>query len=261
MTILPVFRENSGPAPRPDAKDGADSQEEEHVSLPDESDIQDPSTPPASKLRIRAEPRPQLHLLTLPPEIHVCFLECLELVDIEQLRRTCWYFKNFATREVVRSIFGGPRLNAMRTSYCHLCYFHDPLGGSLLHAGEITAMAGSFVLCLRCAYREGHIDMRNGAWVMLSTRDQVWLCPLCGRPTISNSSSNRGGCFHSKCSREYKRGKLRFVILGFLQMSLGIVAVALAWRYFRNVLLVFAPTVVSWTHVIVLDSTYHRIPC
>jgi hypothetical protein len=259
MTILPLFRPNSGLAPRPDAKDGANAQEEEDVSLSDESDVEEPPSPPAATLRVTAEPRPPLHLLTLPPEIHICLLERLELVDIEQLRRTCWYFKNFATREVVRSIFGRQRLKAMLISYCHLCYFHDPLGGSLLHAGEITAEAGSFVLCFRCAYREGHIAIKNGALVMLSNREQAFLCPLCGRPTIF--SSNPGGCFHSACLREYKRGKLRFVVLGCLQMSLGIVAVALAWRYFRNVLLVFAPTVVSWIHVIVLESTYHLIPC
>lgn len=243
-SILPLFRQTSGTVTPTSAKDGTEHQPEKDAdlgSVPDELS----TPPPASLPRTSAVSRPPLHLLTLPPEIIILLLERLEPNDIEWLRCTCRYFKDFTTLAVMNSIFGETQLQEMLLSYCRLCgmkHQSTPMT-SLVRARLPEHGSKLTVLCAQCARLKGHAVLKAGCNVRLWSGGIAISCPWCGWPTCPDRTLLRA--FHLDCSKAYLRASKIWVAIGFGQMAVGLVAAALAWKYFRNVPLVFAPTVVS----------------
>jgi hypothetical protein len=194
-----------------------------------------------------------LTLMTLPQELQMMLLRFMDWPDIERLRRTCRYFHGFATPPLVRTLFGRAHLQMMLLSHCRVCLRHDMRRAHLLLPLPGTDDPGYPLAsrCIDCAISSGDGSIRVGQRVGLANFHSVWVCRVCGYPitdgrvaqhTLVEASQSQ---FHRGCHRSYSRILVFFFLLGWIQFSIGVVAAALAWRYFRGEVLVFAPSVVS----------------
>jgi hypothetical protein len=55
-----------------------------------------------------------------------------------------------------------------------------------------------------------------------------------------------------QCAWEYQKRLFWFFVMGWVQLGLGVTGAAMAWRWFRGVVMVFGPTVVSLTLLVSL---------
>jgi hypothetical protein len=207
------------------------------LKVGDDASAAPPLSPPAP------EPRPR-HLLALPPEILLMVLQRLELADIFRLRRTCRQLRALASPHQIRILLGPVQLRMQLLGHCKTCLMYDPFRSSLLQPELPDPGYPLASQCLDCALKARDPRIAVGKKITLANFDTVWVCRWCGYPIVE------GGAFgfeqmHRFCYKRYNDVLLVFFVLGWLQLGLGIVAAALAWRYYRNSVLVFAPTVVS----------------
>lgn len=197
---------------------------------------------PALRPRPRAKLAPQL--LALPHELLLHLLRYLTFADIERLRRTCKALRALASPRQIRILVGAAQLHAALLSHCKTCLFHDPFRSALLltHPGDVGYPLSS--RCVECAFYARDARFRAGAQVLLGNYESVWVCRWCGRP-VSADAAPQNEKFHVRCYRLHHHMLLFFFLSGCLQLALGITGAALAWRFFRGVVLVFAPTVVG----------------
>lgn len=79
------------------------------------------------------------------------------------------------------------------------------------------------------------------------------MCRWCGWPVAEQRIADTGRQhFHGKCERGYHGKLFKYFVLGWVQFGLGVTGAAMAWRWFRGVEVVFAPTVVSSTLAVLL---------
>jgi hypothetical protein len=211
-----------------------------------ESDDIFPDPPPPRK------PRPH-HLLTLPPEMLFMILQRLDFADIVRLRKTCKQLHDLANPQQIRILFGPAQLRMQLLGHCKTCLLYDPFRSRLLQPDMVDPGYPLASRCLDCAVKARDSRIRVGKKINLANFDTVWVCRWCGYPIVE------GGAFgyeqmHRFCYKRYNDILLAFFVTGWLQLGLGIVAAALAWKYYRNSLLVFAPTVVSTTEPCVPDA-------
>lgn len=215
------------------------------------ADIQLEKDAAAAAVTAAVTTRQPLRLTTLPQEIQLLIVAQLDVADMELLRRSSHYWRALVTRDVVVSLVGRADLDAMITCHCRFCLYRDQSRRTLLYPMWPPHSVPPFVLCVECARREFEGVVVGGRRVMMADGVVVALCRWCGWPIRSGFYSVEE--FHPNCSRSYRRAWMFYLVAGCVQLSLGVVAVALAWRYFRNVLLVFAPTVVSLALDVFLD--------
>ncbi|KAK4149990.1 hypothetical protein C8A00DRAFT_18403, partial [Chaetomidium leptoderma] len=197
-----------------------------------------PEPPPAP------EPLPR-HLLVLPPEILLMILQHLNFADIVRLRKTCKQMHALATPQQIRILFGPKELRDQLLGHCKTCLIHDPFRSRLLQPTLADPGYPLASRCLDCALKDRDPRIRVGKKINLANFDTVWVCRWCGYPIV------HGGAFgyeqmHRFCYKRYNDVLFVFFVLGWLQLGLGIVAAALAWRYYRDSVLVFAPTVANF---------------
>ncbi len=197
-----------------------------------------PSPPPAP------EPCPR-HLLALPPEILLLILWRLDFADIVRLRKTCKQLHAVASPQQLRILLGRDHLRMQLLSHCKTCLLYDPFRRRLLQptlADPGYPLASS---CLDCAVKAGDSRIRVGKKINLANLDTVWVCRWCGLPIVDGGAF---GCeqMHRFCYKRYNDALFLFFLLGWLQLGMGITAAGLAWKYYRGVALVFAPTVTSF---------------
>lgn len=209
------------------------------MALKLEGDNIRPISPPPQK------PQPR-HLLALPPEMLFMILQRLDFADIVRLRKTCKQLHDLANPQQIRILFGPAQLRMQLLGHCKTCLLYDPFRSRLLQPCMVDPGYPLASRCLDCAVKGHDPRIRVGKKINLANFDTVWVCRWCGYPIVEGAAF---GCeqFHRFCYVRYNDLLVGFFVLGWLQLGLGIVAAALAWKYYRNSLLVFAPTVVSTT--------------
>jgi hypothetical protein len=197
-----------------------------------------PPPPPAAP-----DPRPR-HLLALPPEILLMILLRLDFADIVRLRKTCKQFHALASPHQIRILFGPAQLRMQLLGHCKTCLRYDPFRGNLLQPTLADPGYPLASRCLDCALKARDPRIRVGKKINLANLDTVWVCRWCGYPVVDGAAF---GCeqMHRFCYKRYNDVLFIFFVLGWLQLGIGVAASALAWKYYRHSIMVFAPTVVS----------------
>ncbi|KAK1672080.1 hypothetical protein BDP55DRAFT_635288 [Colletotrichum godetiae] len=181
-------------------------------------------------------------LMDLPPELHLMIIDYLEFGELENLRRTCRFYRNFLTKETIRDLFG-EQFRLALLAHCYICLKYDPTRGSLLWADYNHPRYPLASKCVDCAYQKNELAV--GKKVALGNYASVWICRWCGYPVASASAPNQPE-FHKGCYNHYNNVLLVYFVLGWIQLCLGIVAGALCWRYFRDEILVLVPSIVAF---------------
>ncbi|KAL2158765.1 hypothetical protein VTH06DRAFT_3956 [Thermothelomyces fergusii] len=185
------------------------------------------------------------HILALPPEILLMILQLLDFADIVRLRKTCKRLRALASPQRVRAIFGPDRLHSQLLRHCKTCLLYDPHGSRLLDCSPADAGYPLASCCLDCAVKARDPRIRMGRKIILANLDTAWLCRWCGH-VILGRGAPKWEQMHRACYSRYSRSVSVYLFLGWLQFGLGIVAAALAWKYYRHEILVFAPTVTNF---------------
>ncbi|ELQ44718.1 hypothetical protein OOU_Y34scaffold00062g15 [Pyricularia oryzae Y34] len=217
----------------------------------------------AEQIRLAAAQRTApLTLATLPPELQMLIIRQLNFGDIERLRRTCRFYRKLASPRAIRVLFGPDHLRRLLLSHCARCLAYDEERLSLLQAPVTHPDFPLCALCVDCAVAERDDRIVVGRKVTMGNGDGVWICRWCGWPvTVSPATGHVQ--FHRRCYNKYNDALLFFFSLGWMQLALGVIGAALAWRYFRNDIQVFAPTVTSflllWVCFLILTFRGNRI--
>ncbi|KAK1761547.1 hypothetical protein QBC47DRAFT_31179 [Echria macrotheca] len=182
--------------------------------------------------------------LTLPPEIHLLVMLQLSFADIERLRRTCKQIRGLATPRQIRALLGPMHLQDQLLRHCKNCLTYDGTRSQLLLSTPRDPGYPLASCCINCAMASRDKRIQPGRKVHLANFETTWVCRWCGWPIGAAAMGNDQ--FHTFCYRAYNRALFFYFLLGWLQLSLGVIASALAWRYFRNSVLVFAPTLTSF---------------
>ena len=195
-----------------------------------------PSPPP---------PRQPLGLMDLPSEIVLEIIRHLDFGDMEHLRRTCSAVRYFASPHAIRVLIGPRHLKMQMLDHCKVCLAKDVATRSGMLLGARTDLSYPLAsVCIPCAIKTNDDRVRVGKMVRLANHSDVWVCRWCGLP-VSDGAMPNNSEFHARCYGSYNDAILAWFFLGVLQLCLCIIAAALAWRYFRHVTEVFAPTLVG----------------
>ncbi|KAK6845747.1 hypothetical protein PG990_004098 [Apiospora arundinis] len=194
-----------------------------------------------------ADPNAPSRLMALPLELHYLIIDQLRLGDVERLRRTCRFYHDLLTPDFVRELFGGPQALALQfAGVCQVCHYMPDE-----EATEITPalilQPGSHPLtskCFRCSVQNR--DLHVGDAVVLANAGRAWVCRWCGWPVVGGTHSADSEQFHGDCYERYYRVLWCFLMFGFAQFSVGVVAGALSLAYFREDLVVFVPSVINF---------------
>ncbi|EFQ31146.1 F-box domain-containing protein [Colletotrichum graminicola] len=181
-------------------------------------------------------------LMDLPPELHLMIIDYLEFGELENLRRTCRFYRNFLTKQTIRDLFG-EQFRLALLAHCYICLKYDPTRGSLLWADYNHPRYPLASKCVDCAYQEDELAV--GKKVALGNYASVWICRWCGYPVASAAAPNQPE-FHKECYSHYNNVLLVYFVLGWIQISLGIVASGLCWRFFRDETLVLVAAIVNF---------------
>lgn len=193
--------------------------------------------------RIRPEPR---NLMNIPPELHMVILQCLDFGDIQQLRRTCKYWCNFATPQMLRNIWGREAFRAILVRHCKICMRFCPKGATRLCTTPLDPGYPLSSRCVPCAMKSRDGTIRLGRTIMLSNSIEYYICRWCGWPVTGTSGSADYRQFHKECYRKYFWGKLAFFFVRWFHLFSGIIAPALCWRYFSKDKMVLVPTIIGF---------------
>jgi hypothetical protein len=178
-------------------------------------------------------------LLALPNELQFLVISSLGLSDIERLRRTCQYYRQLLSPDYVRALVGGHLgLASQLTGHCQTC-LESPERHGLILQTENQPLSSK---CFSCSLQARELSV--GTAVPLADASKAWVCRWCGWPVVGPHSW-ASEQFHISCYDGYYRVLWMFLLLGFAQFAVGVVAAALSLVYFRKELVVFAPTVVS----------------
>ncbi|KAK1968617.1 F-box domain-containing protein [Colletotrichum sublineola] len=181
-------------------------------------------------------------LMDLPPELHLMIIDYLEFGELENLRRTCRFYRNFLTKQTIRDLFG-EQFRLALLAHCYICLKYDPTRGSLLWADYNHPRYPLASKCVDCAYQENELAV--GKKVALGNYASVWICRWCGYPVASAAAPNQPE-FHKACYSHYNNVLLVYFVLGWIQLSLGIVASSLCWRFFRDKILILVAAIVNF---------------
>lgn len=201
---------------------------------------------------MEAETDEPSRLLNLPTELQFYIISYLGLSDLERLRRTCQYYRFLLSANYVRALFGGHAgLVSQLTGHCLSC-ISTPGRNSLIlqhttpqdrNSENRARKPAISSKCFSCAVHDRELEV--GKTVPLANMGKAWVCRWCGWP-VAGPHSWANEQFHVGCYDRYYRVLWVFLSLGFAQFGAGIGAAVLSVVYFRDELVVFAPTVVSY---------------
>lgn len=190
-------------------------------------------------------PREHPSLTNLPHELQILILTFLGFGDIEHLRRTSRYWYNFATPRLVRSIYGPDTFRAMLIKHCRVCLTYCPRDVTRVATTRFDPGFPLSSRCVKCTVQSKDGTVRIGHRVKLGNLTDVWTCRWCGWPVTGEPSAGNPQ-FHRNCYDKYTGVLLGFFALGWIQFFIGVVASALVWFYFRDNLVVMAPTIAGF---------------
>ncbi|KAK3935157.1 hypothetical protein QBC46DRAFT_56428 [Diplogelasinospora grovesii] len=186
-----------------------------------------------------------LHLLALPAELQLMILARLRFADVERLRRTCKTLRAIADPRQIRTLWGPMQLQMELMGHCKSCLMYDPFRSRLLLSTPLDPGYPLASRCIECALKDDDPRIKIGRKISLANFETVWPCRHCGRPVIEGASYGHEQ-FHRNCYKAYSDALFGFFILGWIQFSLGVVGLALAVKFFRGAIMVFAPAVTAF---------------
>lgn len=181
----------------------------------------------------------------LPPEILLAIIRRCRFADIVSLRKTCRTFHLLASPSEMRILLGRDQFRHLLRCHCKICLLHNEDRKKLLQSENRDIGYPLSNKCIDCALAAEDPRVKVGRKVHLANFDSVWVCRWCGRPVAETVATNSEQ-FHRVCYESYSNTLVVFVLLGWIQWCLGIVAGALAWRYFRWNDIVLGPTITSF---------------
>lgn len=202
-------------------------------------------TPQATKEPLRrTNPR---NLMNIPPELHMVILQCLDFDDIQELRRTCKYWHDFATPQMIKTVWGRDAFCDILTSHCKVCKRYCPKGSTRLLTTPLDPEYPLSARCVPCAMRSRDGTIRLGRPVLLGNSVESCVCRWCGWPVTETetSRSTDHGQFHAACHLKYSLGQLVFCFAYWANLFNNIVAPSFCWYYFRSDKMVLVPTIIG----------------
>ncbi|TPX11691.1 uncharacterized protein E0L32_007670 [Thyridium curvatum] len=203
-----------------------------------------------------------LTLNALPTEIHLNILRHIDtFAAIHNLRQTCRYWHALGSPESLRATIGSRPVRSLLLCTCARCHAHDADRTATLAALKSDRGYPLSGLCVTCARRAADKRLRVGRRVKMASEHMRWVCRWCGwviaageeaRPLAGNAPTAAGAAapghlqFHARCRGKYLNVLLLFFMLGWAQLAVGIAGAVMAWKHWRGVQLVFAPTVTSF---------------
>ncbi|KAK4223306.1 hypothetical protein QBC38DRAFT_459483 [Podospora fimiseda] len=205
-------------------------------------------------------PRPQ-NIMQLPPELLLAIISHCPFADIIRLRQTCKFFRHMASPNNLRIMLGKEELRKLLHNHCKKCLIYDQFGRKLLLS---PVGVGDRLLtneCHACVLREKKDErIQVGRKVCLADNSTAWVCRWCGWPITGSrtgvgTGAGRGANgvpaygheqWHRACYGEYTSALVLFAFAGFFQFCFGVVGAALSWKYFRDWVAVFAPSVTGF---------------
>lgn len=180
------------------------------------------------------------YFLAFPPEIQFLVLSFLDFGDIERLRRTCKFFRIRISKPLIRSLF--PEWSTPLRNTCYLCLTYDPTGSEVICSDVSDARYPLSSLCIGC-FRKGKGFMVGRKYLM-GNGVQRYLCRWCGDLVLSSPAQNRPE-YHELCFGRYMYVMFAYYIFGLTQFVIMIVAPAICWHYYKPLVAVMVPTIVS----------------
>ncbi|KAH7153077.1 hypothetical protein EDB81DRAFT_882025 [Dactylonectria macrodidyma] len=180
-------------------------------------------------------------ILELPPELQFMILRFLNFGDLERLRRSCHFFRDNITKQMVRELF--PSLKYELLSTCYHCLVYDPLRGHLVRPDETHERYPFASECFDCVARGSGFMV--GRKITLGDFTYVWVCRWCGYPISYDGAWNQPE-FHHLCYRRFHKILFYFFLVGCAQWMVVIVGSALCWSFYRKKTMVLAPTIVNF---------------
>lgn len=200
-------------------------------------------------------------LMTLPHELQILVLSFLEFGDIVCLRRTAKYWYNFATPQLIRTIYGPDNFRAMLVKHCRVCLTYCPEDVTRIYTTRFDAGYPLSSRCVPCTVQSNDGTVLVGRKVTLGNSTDYWPCQWCGWPITDDPS--RGTVIHSNCNCDYSMVVAAFVCLGCVQFLIGTVAAGLLWHYFPSDKIVLAPTIVgfvlTWVCILFIMVRENRV--
>lgn len=167
----------------------------------------------------------------------------LDFADIVRLRKTCKQLHTLANPHQIRILMGPAQLRTQLLGHCKTCLLYDPFRSRLIRPDFFDPAYPLASRCVDCALKARDPLIRVGRKLKLANLDSIWVCRYCSLPVTDGAAFGHEQ-FHRSCYKRYNDQLFLFFVMGWIQLSLGIVAAVLAWRYYRHSILVFAPTVV-----------------
>ncbi|KAK4455274.1 hypothetical protein QBC34DRAFT_66577 [Podospora aff. communis PSN243] len=216
--------------------------------------IESPSPPPKSQSlalihqplpRPRKLPRP-LRLLALPDELLLQILTHLDFASLVHLRRTCHQLRALTSPHTLRTLLGPSAFQSLILTSCKTCLVTSPDGTNIVLASPDSPGYPLASQCVTCslAAKDARLTIERRA--PLGNFEVAHGCRWCGWPVVETRTGRYGENFHVQCAWEYQKRLFWFFVMGWVQLGLGVTGAAMAWRWFRGVVMVFGPTVASF---------------
>lgn len=184
-------------------------------------------------------------LMSIPPELHMVILQCLEFEDIRKLRRTCKYWYDFATPRMIQNLWGREDFCDIMIRHCKICMRFCPLGPTYLTTTPRDPGYPLSSRCVPCTMRSRDGTITPGRNVLLGNSTEYCVCRWCGWPLTKPLASMIGHRqFHKKCYAVYSRGRAAFYIVRWLHVFCALFACALCCALFKSDKMVLVPAII-----------------
>ncbi|KAK0651069.1 hypothetical protein B0T16DRAFT_309078, partial [Cercophora newfieldiana] len=186
------------------------------------------------------------HLLALPPELLLMIFTHLDFASIVHLRRTCHALRTLASPQQLRTLIGPMAMQTLVFGSCKTCLSSDSTRSKMVIPSPSDPGYPLASQCITCSLISGDTRLTVDKRAPLGNFEMADSCRWCGWPVLEARTTRHCEDFHAKCANAYHRRLFCFFIMGWVQLSLGVTAAAMAWRWFRDVPLVFGPTVTTF---------------
>lgn len=213
-------------------------------TAPSPAGLDDNAMPPAPIFTPITRP---LTLATLPIELQLHIIRQMPFGDIQRLRKTCRHFYALGSRDMLQVTLGKSALDQQLLAHCSKCLLYDPDRINLLRAEPGDAWPFT-AKCIGCALhtRDWRLSRRTmGFKVTMADATECWVCRWCSEPVISGQAQGHAQ-FHRLCWQKYNLHLVLFFLAGLGQFCAGVVASALAWRYWRGDRMVWGPATANF---------------
>lgn len=209
-----------------------------------------PLPPPQSQALSRCTPirnqQSSSRLLDLPPDLILEIVGHLDFPSLIYLSRTCCTLYHLASPHEMRLRLGRMPYQALVLSTCQTCLSSNRAPGPVILPSPSDLGYPLASTCIECALRADDPRLTTQRRAPLATLEVARMCRWCGWPILPvTEQTHRPPAFHPKCQSKYDTTLAKWTLWGIIQFGVGVTGAALAWKWYRWDIMVFAPTVVS----------------